>query len=167
MATTNRRVAVDTCVLINVLTGGGADNPSWLPASQAVLSAAEAGQFDATIAALTIAEVFGNGRMRGNHLPKPVRRRNIAAAQAWLTRRRFLVVETDFALASQAATLAITHQLKGADAIVLASAVRAGAAHLCTWDQGLLKVGNSVNGLSVVTPANVPLQPNLFNSNKP
>lgn len=164
MAKTERRVAVDSCVIVNVLTSGGVDEPAWLPASQAVLRAAEAGQFEVTISTVTIAEVFGDGGTRGNHLTKDARRENIAAARTWLTEHRFLVVETDATLARKAAELAVEHQLKGADAIVLASAVRAGARHLCTWDDGLLKVGSLLDGLSVVSPADVPLERDLFGS---
>jgi len=158
------RVAVDTCVIINVLTNGGVDDPSWLPLSQSVLRAGEAGDFMVTISTVTVAEVFGDGGTRGNQLKPRERRENIAAARSWLTAHRFLVVEADMTLARQAADLAVEHQLKGADAIVLASAVRAGASHLCTWDKGLLKVGDAIGGLAVVTPAEVPVPHDLFNS---
>lgn len=163
MAKAERRVAVDSCVIVNVLTGGGPrDDPAWLPAGRSLLRAAESGQFTATISVVTIAEVFGDGDTRGAHLRASDRRANVQAARDWLTNDVFRVVEADRTLAEEAAELAVAHQLKGADALILASAVRSGADVLCTWDDGLLKVGTSVPGIHVLQPDRVDFQTDLF-----
>lgn len=163
MAKSERRVAVDSCVIVNVLTGGGQhDDPAWLPASESVLRAAESGKFTMTVSVVTVAEVFGDGGTRGDHLSPRDRRANVQAARKWLSNGPFRIVEAERTLAEEAAQLAVEHQLKGADAIILASALRAGADALCTWDKGLLKIGASIEGLRVLTPDKLDFDRDLF-----
>lgn len=69
-------------------------------------------------------------------------------------RDRWLLIELDERLSLKAATLAIDHQLRGPDAIVLASARHANAETLVSWDQDLLKFG-TVGGLEICTPDQV------------
>lgn len=151
MQKNERRVSVDSCVFVNVLTAGGADNENWLSASSRLLQAAEAGQFAIFISAITVPEVFGSGRVRGNHLVKAVRAANVARAREWMLSGRFKLVEADALLARQAAELAVDHQLSGADAVILASAIRVKSEVLYSWDRDLLKIG-SIDGLRIATP---------------
>ena len=58
----------------------------------------------------------------------------------------FMVIDADEVLARQAGELAQEFQLKGADALILASAVRVRAPFLFTWDKGLTKVGSQMRG---------------------
>lgn len=164
MAKTERRVSVDTCVFVNVLTRGAGDDPRQLPASAALLSAAERGEFPVFISAITIAEVFGAPKVRGDDLVRRLRSANVRAARAWLAEGRFRVVEIDTTLARAAAELAVQHQLKGADAVVLASALRARSEALYTWDRGLLKIGDRIEGVTVATPEHAPTNHDLFSA---
>lgn len=155
-----RRVVVDSCVLINVFTGGTRDDPAWLPDSQKVLRHAEAGDYRLVASALTLAEVAGSGKVRGTDVPGKDRRKSVARVREWLQdHQRWLLVELDDRLAGMAAELAITHQLKGGDAVILASALAAKAESLVSWDQDLLKLrGIAGLELSICTPAELVIE---------
>lgn len=64
----------------------------------------------------------------------------------------FMVIDADEVLARRAGELAQEFQLKGDDALILASAVRVRALFLFTWDKGLTKVGSQMRGLTVCAP---------------
>ena len=64
----------------------------------------------------------------------------------------FMVIDADEVLARRAGELAQEFQLRGADALILASAVRVRALFLFTWDKGLTKVGSQMRGLTVCAP---------------
>ena len=64
----------------------------------------------------------------------------------------FMVIDADEVLAHRAGELAQKYQLKGADALILASAERVRAPFLFTWDKGLTKVGSQMRGLTVCVP---------------
>lgn len=163
MAKTEHRIAIDSTVIVNVLLGdGSSDDPAWLPAGTQLLAAVERGAFTAYISAVTIAEVFGTGAVRGSQLARDVRRQRVQAARRWLQAGYFTVVETDRSLAIEAADLAVEHQLKGPDAIILASAIRAKAEALYAWDEDLLKLNGIVSGLAIEKPSAVQLQLDLF-----
>lgn len=63
-----------------------------------------------------------------------------------------MVIDADEVLARRAGELAQEFQLKGDDALILASAVRVRAPFLFTWDKGLTKVGSQMRGLTVCAP---------------
>ncbi|WP_308292027.1 type II toxin-antitoxin system VapC family toxin [Paenarthrobacter sp. A20] len=140
MTRTEPRRAIDTCVLINVMTGGANDDPSWLPRSKQVLQSAVQGKYQLTLSAFVIPELAGNGRIRGDQLPRDVRHERVTRARDWINNAGFILVELDGHIANQAADLAITNQLKGGDAVILASAIRAKVDVLYTWDSDLLKL---------------------------
>jgi pilT protein domain protein len=102
---------------------------------------------------ITIAELLGNANIRGNHIPKQERHRRIKAAQAWLQAFPITSVEADSTLAFEAGTLAQQHQLKGPDALILASSLRVQAKTLYTWDNGLLKINGKINNIDIVKPS--------------
>lgn len=79
-----------------------------------------------------------------------------------MTNSKYRVVETDASLARMAAELTFEHELKGGDALVLASAIRAGSHTLFTWDKGLLKIATTIDGLQVRTPDEASLKDDLF-----
>lgn len=151
MARTEPRRAIDTCVLLNVMTNGGEDDASWLPRSKKVLEAAIQGQYKLALSAYVIPELAGNGKIRGDHLPSLVRKQRVALTREWITNAGFLIVEIDGRVATQAADLAITRQLRGGDAVILASALQAKADVLYTWDTDLLKL-NGAYDLEISEP---------------
>lgn len=157
-----RRIALDTCVLLNFLTDGAGDDPAWLGASQRVLRHGYTGDFRLVISAVVITELAGAGSVRGTHIPKVERVRRIKRVRAWLADHGpWLLVELDERLARQAADLAIEHQLKGGDAVILASAVAAKAETLVTWDSDLLKL-NGVIDFEICTPRDLEIEQEDF-----
>ena len=161
-----KRIAVDSCVFVNVLIGGEPNNPERYPAGVALLRAAEQGQFDVYISAVTVAEVCGAGEVRGSHVEQDRRAANVAKARQWVADGRFHVVELDHSLAKVAGELAIEHQLRGADAIVLASALRARAETLFTWDEHLLNVDGRIQGIGVMAPSEAAFTQDLFSADE-
>ena len=150
--TSERRVAIDSTVLVNFFTGGANDPPEWLEHSKWVMRAGERGGHRLILPALVIAELAGAGPVRGTDIPKKERRTRINAVLEWLAASQFLVVDIDDRVARRAAELAIEHQLSGGDACVLAAAVSSRCAALYTWDDDLLKIEDQVSGLVVIEP---------------
>ena len=146
------RYVIDTNVIVNMLTGGGTDCPAWFERSVALWRAAEAGEFQACLSVVTVAEVLASPQVRGRHLDRRLRRRRSREAREWLSTAPYMPIEADDVLAREAGAFAQEFQLKGADALILASAVRVRAPFLFTWDDGLLKVGAQVGGLIVCSP---------------
>lgn len=157
------RVAIDTCVLVNIMTGGKVDEAHWLEASTAVVRAAERGEYRLTVSALVIAELAGTGEIRGKHIPSKVRKARIGKVRAFMAEAGYLIVETDARTAGKAADLAINHQLFGPDAIILASALHSNSKILYTWDKDLLKL-NGEFPLQILKPSDIPtgVQLDLF-----
>jgi PIN domain len=146
------RYVIDTNVIINLLTNGETDNPDWYQCSHALWSAAEGGEFQACLSVVTVAEVLASPRVRGNHLERETRYQRSRKARAWMESGSFMVIDADEVLARRAGELAQEFQLKGADALILASAERVRAPFLFTWDKGLTKVGSQMRGLTVCAP---------------
>lgn len=154
------RVVVDTSVVVNFLTGGAAnDDPSWFDNSKWVFEASKSGEHQVVIPAIVVAEVAGCGEIRGTHLPSSDRKQRVKLVRDWIERSEFLPAEITLDVALRATDLAITKQLTGADACVLAVAVEYDCEALYTWDNGLLKVADSVADVTVRQPERVlPLQ---------
>lgn len=148
------RVVIDSCVFVNVLTGGGNDDPEWIAHSRRLLRAVDRGQVEAYVSAVAVAEVLANGKIRGDHLTGRERRERIQKAWSWLGAGKFRIVEVDRSLAVDAGHLGQDLGLRGSDALILASAVRVKASRLFSWDEDLLKVGGGLDGLRVVKPLN-------------
>jgi predicted nucleic acid-binding protein len=160
---TSDRVAVDTCVLVNIMTGGKADEADWFEASTAIMRAADRGEYRLAISALVIAELAGTGAIRGKNVPVKTRSARIGKVRSFMARAGYLIVETDARTADRAAELAINHQLFGPDAIVLASALHSKAKILYTWDKQLLKL-NGQFPFQILKPSDSPggVQLDLF-----
>lgn len=157
-----RRVAVDTCVLVNVFTGGANDDPQWLEASLRVLRHGHSGDFRLVASSLTLPELAGTGNVRGNHLGAAERKRRIAKVRDWLDNHGpWLLVELDERLARAASELAIAHQLKGPDAVILGGALAAKAEALVTWDNDLLKL-NGVLDIEILRPDDLYIEQEFF-----
>ena len=153
-----RRIAVDTSVVVNFLTGGRNDDPGWLEHSTWVFSAAEREVHRLVVPALVLAEVAGDPKARGSQLPKRERHRRIGRVKDWLTGGRFLVADVDERVARLAAELAVEHQLKGADACVVAAAKLNRCTTLYSWDADHLKLDGALDGMTVVQPRAQPLE---------
>lgn len=149
---TETRVAIDSCVFVNIVTMGEADPADWFKFSKRVVERGVLGQYRLVVPTLVLAEVAGSGEVRGDHLLPDVRAARVVRFRDWLQRSTALEVELDGHTARVAADLAIEYQLKGADASVLACALAARSQRLYTWDDGLLKIG-AVDGLSIHTPS--------------
>jgi hypothetical protein len=102
----------------------------------------------ATVGYPETAAALGRAGRAGRLSPAGVGRAAVALAALWTSFHRAVV---DDELASQAAELALTHGLRGFDAVHLAAAV-ATANLLVTADQSLLDAARSV-GLSVADVA--------------
>lgn len=156
---TDRRVAVDTSVVVNLLTAGAGDeDPDWLRHSAWVFRAAEVGVHQLLVPAIVLAEVAGSGKVRGNQLSTGERKRRLTAATTWLTQGRFTVVDIDERMGRRAADLAIEHQLKGADACIVAAAQLTRCATLYSWDADHTKLDGKIPGLTITHPRERELQ---------
>lgn len=145
------RCYVDTCVYVVVFIGGDPGHPTRLESATHVLEAAQRGEIDVVTSTLTIAEIFGTP-MTGDHLPPADRAANVARAGDYFQASPETLVELDERLAHRAAALAQEHQLKGADAVHVASALRARCDRLYTWDDSILKI-ERIGGLEICAPA--------------
>jgi predicted nucleic acid-binding protein len=153
-----RRVAVDTCVVLDYLLA--VDQQRADRAEYLLNGHGERHQI--VLPAIVIPELAGNGEIRGSQLPKEERADKIAKAKAWLAANGYIVAELSERLAKRAADLAIDHQLKGADATVLATAEAWGCEHLYTRDHGLLKCDGQL-GYKITEPGDPPEpEPVLF-----
>jgi predicted nucleic acid-binding protein len=162
-----RRVAVDTSVLVNYFTNGGTtDDPSWFEHSAWVMTAAQRGQFRLVVPALALAELAGDGTVRGAHLPPKTRHERVQNVLKWTRSAAYvLVADVDLRVARQAVDLAIKHQLRGGDACIVACALMARATTLYSWDGDHLKLDGAIDGLTIRQPeAQAHLQGDLLES---
>ena len=156
------RVAVDTSVVVNFLTGGRNDDPGWLEHSTWVFAAAERQVHQLVVPALVIAEVAGDPQTRGSQLDKRERHRRVGKVKDWIARGRFLVADVDERVGRLAAELAVDHQFKGADACVVAAAKINRCTTLYSWDGDHLKLDGTLDGMTVARPRAQPLEQSLF-----
>lgn len=146
------RVAIDTCVFIDVLTRGQAPGSAQrLADSIRLFRAAESGLVRATLCAIVPAEVAGASPMREVDGDRAETRRRRKAALDWIQGFAFDLVEVDRGLAEAAAELTAPYALKGPDALVLAAAIASGCETLYTWDERLLRIQGE-SGLRILTP---------------
>lgn len=156
MPRTAERVYVDACVFVNVLSGGGSDpqEQEWLPHGTWLLEEGQAGRVEITTSPLTIAEVLGQGKIRGAQLPRAQREGRVGRARAYFADNDITYVELDQSLGDAAAELAVRLQLHGPDGVHLASALASNCTSLYTWDRDLLQWNQHhlVGGLAIVQP---------------
>lgn len=156
------RVLVDTCVILNVILHDRIDDdPSWFPQSRWVLEA-HLKDHEVIISALTLAELAGFPKVRGDHIQRKERQRRINLVHKWIENNGMRIVDIDERVGRTGAHLAAKHQLSGADASILGCAVVWNIPTLYTWDSGLLKVGESIDGLSVRQPCRPEPDERLF-----
>ena len=142
------RVAVDTCVVVDLLTNVDpvrAANASYLLDGHGT-------RYEIVLPAIVLTEIAGTGDIRGNHLLPDVRGERVAKAISWIAASRFIVAELSERLARKAADLAVEHQLKGPDGSVLATAVAWRCRNLYTRDNGILKCDGKFADLKILEP---------------
>ncbi|OZF39933.1 hypothetical protein CH296_01105 [Rhodococcus sp. 14-2496-1d] len=153
MSSQLKRVVVDTCVVVDLLTG---EEPEWAERARWLL-AGHGELHEIVLPAIVVAEIAGCPVMlTDDKVPVDVREERTAKARDWIHGSGFVVAELSENLARRSAELAVQHRLRGADATVLATAMQWGEA-LFTRDRRLL--GCKVPGLSIEVPREVPSPP--------
>lgn len=126
----------DSVSCISFLRG----DPDRIDACRKSLEAAEMGAIEIVLSSLTIAEVL---HLKGEP-PLPPEHR--ATIRNFFRRQMFTVVTVDRLIAEHAQDLFYDHGIKPKDAIHVASALRAGAGFLDTFDRGLIAKSGTVGG---------------------
>ncbi|WP_052407374.1 type II toxin-antitoxin system VapC family toxin [Allokutzneria albata] len=142
-------MVVDSCVIIDVLVG--ADDERRDRSVQTLRGHGDLHRV--VLPALVLAEVAGSGTIRGDQGGINARRERIELAHEWIRDSDYLIAGITERVALRAARLATEHDLKGADACVLAVAVAWNCSTRFTWDRGLPKVGDQIPGLIVREPS--------------
>jgi predicted nucleic acid-binding protein len=143
-----KRVAVDTCVIIAAIIEP--HSPRQAP-SRWVLDQHRR-THTVVLPAIVTPEVLGAPNVRCDDGGRRARWQRITTARDWIEKRRYIVVSIDQRVSRRAEEFAPEYNLSGSDACVLAAAVLAQCPVLYTWDNGLLKVRNQVEGLEVREP---------------
>ncbi len=152
------RACVDCDVLIDYFTD--TEDQARLDGARWFLEAVQRGVYRLVLPASVIPEMVGTPVMRPQAAADHQRRaERVERFLDWVRDSRPLIVDIDPRVAYDAARLAQEYDLKGGDAMVLASALAARASVLYTWDHGLLKqrVRDAVSPLVVQGP--VPVVP--------
>jgi len=139
----------DSCIFIYIIT----NNPQFEPMCSAAVNAAEQGQFKLATSVLTMIEVIKDGS--GPRTPSPDVQKRIAD---FFEHDYVLMVQATRSIMTQARELCWKYgsiNLKGNDAVHLASAIYAGCTKLYTYDTTLLRTSES--GIQV-EPPNVQIQ---------
>lgn len=154
------RVAVDTCVVLDLLVPVDAKRAE----RAEYLLGGHGSRYQVILPAIVIAEIAGSGVVRGNDGGEEARQKRIADVTEWIKGCTFGIAELSARTARIAAELAIKHDLKGADATVLATAQEWGCTRLYTRDGALLKCDGSL-AFKVLEPEDPPEpEPDLFNT---
>lgn len=140
MSTNKQRIYWDTSVWI-AWTNNRFGSRDLLTA---LLRRAEAGKIEIVVSSMTMAEFAP-------------RDKNIdLKLEAYLKRPYFVPVQTSFVVAKEARDLVRAHRstnLKGADAVHIASALRASADYLFSYDNDLIRLDGLVPGIKISEPS--------------
>lgn len=144
------RIVLDTCVYIHYL----ANQNKTVAENVEGLLAVNNQDHEILLPAIVQAETIGIARVEIPKAKNTVTQRQKAANKAVLffERAALPLVEHDQFITEKASELIVEHDIRGADAMILASAVCHNATHLYTVDGGLLKIGNQIPGLEVCEP---------------
>ena len=112
------RVAVDTSVVLDLLLDQDEERAD---RARYMLDGHNT-RHQVVLPAIVIAEVAGAPSVRGTDIPIADRDDRINRALEWIMATEYVVIDLTELVAKRAAQLAVTHELKGADATVLASA---------------------------------------------
>lgn len=126
-------------------------------ACEGVLQAAEAGKVEIVTSAWTLTEVV---RKKGE---KPIPRESEETIRAFFENPWILIREVDRAVAERARDLIWSHNLRGPDAVHLATALRLGLSTMDTFDSDLIKLDGKVGRpLLRIGKPTMPHTPDLF-----
>lgn len=145
------RVAVDTCVLLDLLVPVDAKRAQ----RAEYLLDGHGSRHQVLLPAIVIPEIAGSGIVRGNDGGAEARKQRIADATEWIKGCAYGIAELSARTARIASELAIEYNLKGADATVLATAQEWGCTKLYTRDGSLLRCDGSL-GFKVLEPEDPP-----------
>ena len=161
MADRLKRVAVDTSVILDLLIARDVAKAT----RAEYLLEGHGERHTVVLPAIVVAEIAGAPSIRGDDLTTATRQERVAKALGWIRRSNFVVAELTERTARRAAELAVTHQLKGADASVLATAEQWGCTHLYASDGDLTKCNGRL-AVKVSEPDDPPAreepEPTLF-----
>lgn len=127
-------IAWDSCIIIDAIQ----KNPTVYPHLQPIIRQAEAGQLKIVVSTISITEVKYLRELSANGLSQEEQNGLI---EAWFNEPYVIKRNADYATCKEAASLAqlaasTKRNLKTADSIVLATAIRAGVSTLLTLDDG-------------------------------
>jgi len=151
---------VDTCVLLDLLVPVDAKRAE----RAEYLLDGHGSRHQVLLPAIVIPEIAGSGIVRGNDGGAQARKQRIADATEWINGCAYRIAELSARTARIASELAIEHNLKGADATVLATAQEWGCTRLYTRDGNLLECEGKL-AVKVMEPEDPPApEPDLFNT---
>ena len=139
-----KRVYLDADVYLAVIKG----EDGRLKTARGLLRGGEDKRFAVVASTLIYAEVCGHGEVRAAQDVVAVD----ATVSAFFESGFISWVEVDLVLARDARRLSREWRLRGADAIHLASAVRASCDVLMTWNKNDFPIGETVEGVDVREP---------------
>lgn len=134
-----RRVYLDADVYLGLIKG----EAGRVEIARALLRGGQDGRFVVVASTLLYAEVCGHGDVRGARDQPGVDQKITAFFEHGFLRW----VEVDLVVAREARRLSRAHRLRGADAIHLASAIRASCDVLMTWNKNDFPIGQTVEGV--------------------
>jgi predicted nucleic acid-binding protein len=161
MADRYERPYLDSGVYISAIKGPEREPPNWAETSQAILQLAEEGSFQVCASTLVQAEVIkgpGDERMLSEH--------EEAIISGYLEREFITWLDVDLLIARHARRLSRSLGLKPADAIHVATAIRANCDQLLTWDPGIHKEGRTIEGVYLCEPHLAERQTALFDARR-
>lgn len=137
------RIYLDAVVYLALIKG----EAGRLPIARSLLRGGEQKRFEVVASTLIYAEVCGHGDVRSAPDAEAVD----AKVSAFFELGFIQWVEVDLVLARQARRLSRELGLRGADAVHMASAIRASCDVLMTWDTGF-PLGKTVDAVKVREP---------------
>lgn len=138
------RLYLDADVYLALIKG----EPGRVEIARSLLKEAQQKRFTVVASTLIYAEVCGHGEVRAARDAAGVD----AKVSAFFEQGFLQWVEVDLVIAREARRVSRERRLRGADAIHLASAVRAGCDVLMTWNKNDFPVGEQVDGVDVREP---------------
>lgn len=139
-----RRLYLDADVYLGLIKG----EQGRVDIARSLLRDAQDKRFVVVASTLIYAEVCGHGDVRAAVDLVEVDRK----VSAFFEHGFIQWVEVDLSIARDARRLSREHRLRGADAIHLASAIRASCDVLMTWNKNDFPVGENVLGVAVREP---------------
>lgn len=144
MADDFRRVYLDACVYLALIKG----EAGRLEIARGLLRDGQDKRFAVVASTLLYAEVCGHGEVRAAPDAADVDRQ----VSAFFEHGFIQWVEVDLSIAREARRLSREHRLRGADAIHLASAIRADCDVLMTWNSNDFPWGRAIDGVELREP---------------